>query len=209
MRFFITSRGLTVLLFVAVSAFVLAGCGGGDPEPPCPPVTVKFYGDSIGYRFAKGLQQVADADRGPGRVLVTNLAVGGTSSEQLLNGMDGLNAPWPRGAAADVIFMNHGHNDRTRHVPDWKFQENIEFFVEFGAIVLTPIPVEWRPDAGSPYLAITRAQPGMIDVNAWARSRGEAWFAHLPDGTHPDAMISRAVARTLLLPRVPECGSGQ
>lgn len=187
-------------------ALVVSACGGGDPEPSCPPVTVKFYGDSIGRGFAKALQQVADVDRGPGRVLVTNLAVGGTASGQLMDGTDGLNAPWPSGSAADVIFVNHGHNDRSRNVPASRFKKNIESFVEFGAIVLTPIPVKWRQDEGSPYLAITRAQPGMIDVNAWASGRGASWFAHLPDGTHPDPMISRAVARTLILPRVPECG---
>lgn len=209
MKFFITSRGITLLLAIFCCFFVLTACGGGDPEPACPPVTVKVYGDSIGGRFAKGLQQVVDVERGPGRILVENRAVGATSSEQMRTGTDGLNPPWPQDAAADVIFVVFGQYDRTISVHPDVYRRNLELFASFGARVLTPIPVDWRSDEWSPYVKIAHSVPGMIDINSWARALGPAWYAHLPDGTHPDPMISRAVARALLIPAIPMCGSGR
>lgn len=198
-------------IIAVLVALSLAACGGGggDPEPVCSPVHVQVFGDSIGRGFAHALQQVADADRGEGRVIVDNRSVGGTSSVKLRLGTDGKNAPWPQGVGADVIFVNHGHNDRTLEVPEDVFRSNIEAFAAEGAIILTTIPVKWRSDEGNVYLAVTKSMPKMLDVNAWALARGGVWFKHLPDGTHPDPYISRAVARSLLLPAVPMCGGAR
>lgn len=193
--------------FVTWLAFVALGCGGGGGDAPeCQPVIVQVYGDSIGRYFGDALQIEADKIRGKGSVLVENRAVGGTSSDQLIAGTDGKNKPWPAGVGADVVIVNRGHNDRTKRIPVEQYADNLRQFAAVGALVTTPIPVEWRPDAGSGYLAAAKAMPGVIDVNAYVLSVPN-WGAHLPDGTHPDAVLAGMVARDVLLPRIPKCGS--
>src|SRR6185312_3542923 len=55
--------------------------------------------------------QALDARFGAGATLVTSRAVPGTTSQQLRDGTDGTNAPWPQSVAADIIVVNHGIND--------------------------------------------------------------------------------------------------
>ncbi len=192
-------------LLVSVLAALAACGGGGGDAPECAPVTVQVFGDSIGRIFGEALQIEADKSRGAGSVLVEVRAVGGTSSDQLIAGTDGRNAPWPAGAGADVIFMNHGHNDRTKGIPVEQYADNLRQFAALGAVILTPIPVEWRPDEGSGYLAAAKEIPGSVDVNAYVNSLPN-WGALLPDGTHPGAVLAGMVARDVLLPKVQKCG---
>lgn len=192
--------------FVTCLAAVSIACGGGGDDPAeCRAVTVQVYGDSIGRIFGQALQIEADRARGAGRVLVEVRAVGGTSSDQLIAGTDGRNAPWPTGVGADVVLVNHGHNDRTKHVPVEAYADHLRQFAAVGALVLTPIPVMWRPDEGSGYLAAAKAIPGHIDVNAYVKTV-PSWPALLPDGTHPNATLAGLVARDVLLPKLPPCG---
>ena len=62
---------------------------------------------------AVALQEILDARFGRGATLVENRGVGGTTAKELVAGTDGLNQPWPRSVAAEIVVLNHGINDLT------------------------------------------------------------------------------------------------
>lgn len=189
--------------FVSALAFVTIACGGGGDAPECHPVTVQVFGDSIGVRYAAALQIEADAARGRGAVLVEDRAVSGTNSNKLIQGTDGKNAPWPAGVGADLVLVNHGTNDRTLQNPN--YLSNLQQFAAVGAVVIVPLP---RPSIGAgadPFRDAALSIPGAIDANAYTQAIS-GWQALFPDDIHPVPALSRAIARDLLLPRVPKCG---
>lgn len=192
-------------LIAAAAALALTACGGGgDSGATCETVHVQMFGDSIGNRYAKALQVVADDVRGKGAVFVEDRSGSGTSSQMLIDGKDGKNDPWPAGVGADVVFVNHGTNDRTLHTPLDVYTSNLRAFQAAGAIVIVPPPkpsYTYTPE----YAAAARSLPNVIDAHALIRSL-PAWQAYFPDGTHPDPALSQIVARELLLPLVPQCG---
>lgn len=191
--------------FIAAAAIAtLAACGGGGEDTEeCRPVTVQVFGDSIGVRYAAALQIEADAARGRGAVLIEDRAVSGTNSNKLMLGTDGKNLPWPAGAGADLILVNHGTNDRTLQNPS--YLSNLQQFAAVGAVVIVPLP---RPSIGAGPDAFRDAAltiPGAIDANAYTQSIS-GWQALFPDDIHPVPELSRRIARDLLLPMVPRCG---
>lgn len=183
---------------------ILAACGGGGEEEECKPVTVQVFGDSIGVRYAAALQAEADAQRGPGAVLVEDRAVSGTNSNKLINGTDGKNKPWPAGAGADLILVNHGTNDRTLNNPN--YLANLQQFAAAGAVIIVPLP---RPSIGAGADAFRDAAltiPGAVDANSYTQAIN-GWQLLFPDDIHQVPELSRRIAKDLLMPLVPKCGS--
>ena len=111
----------------AVATLALAACGGGSSDPstgrskavltlgcvPVEQVKIQLFGDStmVGAGAstnsagdmpgapAPAIQAAMDARFGKGAVLVLGNAVSGTTSQQLIAGTDGVNAPWPQSIA--------------------------------------------------------------------------------------------------------------
>jgi lysophospholipase L1-like esterase len=187
----------------------LAACGGGGDtqvQPPtCTPrvVRVQVFGDSVNRAHAPYLQAELDRRFGAGAVLVDNRAVGGTTSEQLVTGTDGLNAPWPGSVVADVVLVNHGINDAYAPlgVTIERYRANLRTLASAPAAVIlqTPSPTTAAVYDSAPRAAAMRevaAETGaqLADVQAYVLGL-PGWTVYLPDGIHPDANLHGLIAR--------------
>lgn len=210
-----------------------AACGGGGDGPtkppesaPCTPVaqvTIQLFGDSTqaGYEGgavpsalavhtpAVALQQALDARFGAGKTLVTSRAVNGTWSQELRDGTDGLNAPWPQSVTANIAVINHGINDMQRHdfetVSDYR--ANLEFFAANtnGAQIVfeTPNNVVYGATGTTAYAqtmreVATEFHDPVADTNALTD------LSILGDWAHPtDAGYIEVVSRSLAPAVIP------
>jgi hypothetical protein len=143
-----------------------------------------------------------DARFGAGAVIVTERAVPGTTSGQLLNGTDGRNRPWPREVDADIVVVNHALNDSNEHVPLATYERQIAAL--HPTVFETPnaITVDWP---APPYVAAMRRVAAqqhapVADVDAWMRARLD-WKALLStDGLHPTQAGYREIVLKVLMP---------
>lgn len=230
-----STRDGTKLLSCISCAIALTGCGGGGGDAPkapaaatCTPlaqVRIQLFGDSTqaGYEGgavpsalavhtpAVGLQQALDARFGASTTLVTSRAVPGTTSQQLRDGTDGTNAPWPQSVAAEIVMINHGINDMQASadaVPETMatYRANLEFFAAHtnGAqlVLETPNVVQgWAPTGTAPYAQTMRDVAKAVGAPV-ADTQAISDTSMLGDWAHPtDAgyvtIVSRSLAPTV------------
>jgi acyl-CoA thioesterase I len=113
--------------------FLLTACGGGGSSDPAPtaqaapkPVLIEEYGDSttVGLEVSNGVAVLktvpepaalqADLQALSPSVTVSNMGVSATEASQLLNGTDGVHAPWASqmsASKANIVTLNFALND--------------------------------------------------------------------------------------------------
>lgn len=165
---------------------------------------VQFFGDSTQVQAFEYLR-----DHFPGSTL---RAVGGTRSDMLLGGTDGLNRPWPASVAAPVVVINHGMNDARpwAKVPLETYRANLRRLAKASALVVfeTPNPSTYPGRDTAPYAQAMRevaAEVGapVIDVHACFQTLPE-WRAALYDQVHPNDRGLRHIADVCVAPRLRE-----
>ncbi len=177
------------------------------------PVRIQLFGDStqVGYDRAtngpvaqppaKLLQAAMDARFGSGAVVVTERAVSGTTSGQLLAGSDGRNRPWPQEVDADIVVVNHALNDSYHHVPLATYAQQLRQF--HATVYETPnaITVPWpvAPYASAMRDVAASLHAPVADVDAWMRAQPD-WPALLADGLHPTQAGYREIVQKVLMP---------
>ena len=196
---------------LAAALAVMATTAWGAPARP---VRIQLFGDSTQWGYdgkteqpvaqppVAVLQSAMDARFGRGAVLVTERAVPGTTSGQLLAGTDGRNRPWPREVDADIVVVNHALNDSHDHVPLATYERQLAAL--HPTVFETPnaITVDWP---APPYVAAMRkvaaAQHAPVaDVDAWMRAQPD-WKSLLSDdGLHPTQEGYRKIVLEVLMP---------
>jgi lysophospholipase L1-like esterase len=184
-------------------------------------VRIQLFGDSTmhGYDGAQlalavhtprvNLQAYFDSLY-PGKVLVMDRSVPGTTSGQLVAGTDGLNRPWPQDVNAEIVVINHGINDRN-HVNDLElYRSNLLKLSQAPALVVWQTPNIVKNFDVGPYaqamreLAAKKGQP-LADVYAYTSTLPN-WQTLTPDAIHPNdelyQMIDRDVVAPVLKPMV-------
>lgn len=208
-------RGFAAGRWTLILALAVAACGGGGTsEPaaaPCTPRTVHvdIFGDSVNYDAAPVIQAEADRRFGAGRVVVRNRAVPGSTSEQLVTGADGLNAPWPASVTGDVVLVNHGINDAYAPLGITldRYRENLRKIAAAPGVVLqTPSPTlpavyEVGPRAAAVREVAAEAKVPLADVQAYVLSLPN-WAGHMPDGIHPNGTLHQMIAANSTLPAI-------
>lgn len=139
-------RNLTLVGLV----FLLTACGGGGssvaPSPGGSTVLVTAYGDSTQY--AHGQPHASSRLE----FKVNNRGAGGSNTQELLQGTDGVNPPWSvqmQRDTARIVVINHGINDR--RYPLDTYRSNLRALAETaqlaGKIVMfeEPNPVAETP----------------------------------------------------------------
>jgi lysophospholipase L1-like esterase len=181
---------------------------------PAKPVRIQLFGDSTQWGYDSKteqpvaqppvavLQSAMDARFGAGAVIVTERAVPGTTSGQLLAGTDGRNRPWPREVDADIVVVNHALNDSNEHVPLATYERQIAALRPTVFETPNAITVDWP---APPYVAAMRkvaaAQHAPVaDVDAWMRAQPN-WKSLLSDdGLHPSQAGYREIVLKVLMP---------
>jgi len=77
------------------------------------------------------------------KVAITTRSVEGSSSLDLLNGTDGVNAPWPDNVDADIVIINHGLNDAFNNTPLEDYKNNLRKIrtgLRSGAVFVWQLP---------------------------------------------------------------------
>ena len=181
---------------------------------PAKPVRIQLFGDSTQWGYdgkteqpvaqppVAILQSAMDARFGAGAVLVTERAVPGTTSGQLLAGTDGRNRPWPNEVDADIVVVNHALNDSNEHVPLATYERQLAAL--HPTVFETPnaITVAWP---APPYVAAMRRVAAqqhapVADVDAWMRAQPN-WKSLLSgDGLHPTQAGYREIVLKVLMP---------
>jgi hypothetical protein len=154
---------------------------------------------------AVALQQALDARFGAGSTLVTSRAVPGTWSQQLRDGTDGMNAPWPQSVAADIIVINHGINDMQHRdtEPMSAYRANLEFFATHtnGAQLVFETPnkvVSYSVVGGTADWADTMREVALEFRVPVADTQAVSDLTMLGDWAHPtDAGYVEIVSRSL------------
>jgi len=205
------SHSLFPAVLAGAALAASATCTWGAPAKP---VRIQLFGDSTQWGYdgkteqavaqppVALLQAAMDARFGAGAVVVSERAVPGTTSGQLLNGTDGRNRPWPREVDADIVVVNHALNDSNEHVPLATYERQLAAL--HPTVFETPnaITVDWP---APPYVAAMRkvaaAQHAPVaDVDAWMRAQPN-WKSLLSeDGLHPTQAGYREIVLKVLMP---------
>ena len=178
---------------------ILTACGGGADSPAmtdtptsvpaAPPPTIQLFGDST-MRMVSFPLIAQYGSR------MTNRAVNGSSSTQLVTGTDGLNAPWPGSVTARYVIVNHGLNDGlpARRITLDAYRANLEVLASApGAEVIFQTPMQsLMPGRDmTDYTATMRevaAARGLRVIDMFACFQAvPGWRSMLYDGTHPNA----------------------
>ena len=200
--------------------------GGGSAEPiktellasSCTssrPIVVELFGDSANTAKSpydniiigptNNLQAYMDTAFGAGKVIVRSKAVGGTTSQQLIDGTDGLNTPWPTTKSGDVVLVKHGIDDSFLKTPLGSHRANITAFAKAGVILQTPLPtyVEVTDLGDQPRIMREVAQVNgtdIIDLGAWVSEHN--WRAWTADQLHPTQDGWKAIVQGFFGPEV-------
>lgn len=198
----------TGLLATALSiASTLAWC------LPAKPVRIQLFGDStqFGYDGKTGqqtahppavvLQSLMDERFGVGAVIVTERAVPGSASAQLLAGTDGRNRPWPQEVDADIVVVNHALNDAYTKVPLQKYAEQLRQLHPTVYETPNPVTIGWpSPKYARVMRQVAAEQHAPVaDVETWMRAQPH-WQRHLTDRLHPDDATYGEIVRQVLMP---------
>ena len=196
-----------LLAFALVIASQCAWC------LPAKPVRIQLFGDStqFGYDGKTGkqtahppvavLQSLMDARFGAGAVIVTERAVPGSSSAQLLAGTDGRNRPWPQEVDADIVVVNHALNDADTKVPLSKYAAQLRQLHPTVYETPNPVTIGWPSPRYARVMRQVAAEQHapVADVETWMRAQPH-WQRHLPDGLHPDDATYGQIVRQVLMP---------
>ena len=177
------------------------------------PVRIQLFGDSTQFGYdgktdkqtahppAVVLQSLMDARFGIGAVIVTERAVPGSDSAQLLAGADGRNRPWPQEVDADIVVVNHALNDAHTKVPLAKYAEQLRRLHPTVYETPNPVTIGWpSPKYACVMRRVAAEQHAPVaDVEAWMRAQPH-WQRHLSDGLHPDDATYGEIARHVLMP---------
>lgn len=213
-------------LLIPLLILSLTSCGGGGPESPTDPcvalssVRIQLFGDSTQLGFdsaspsgvathnpATELQRYFDARYGAGKVKVSSRAVNGSSSKQLVDGTDGLNAPWPASVEAEIVVVNHGINDFYPVDDIAAYRKNLQILsMAAGSRVVFETPNILRKLNVGPYAQVMRevaAQKGLpvADVFAYTSALPD-WPTLLFDNAHPSDMLYKMISRDVLQPTI-------
>ena len=209
-----TSTSTASFLRPALLAAALAAASAPAWSGPAAPVRIQLFGDSTQWGYVARsdkpvaeppvavLQSAMDARFGAGAVIVTERAVPGTTSGQLLAGTDGRNRPWPQEVAADIVVVNHALNDSNEHVPLATYERQIAAL--HPTVFETPnaITVDWP---APPYVAAmrrvaARQHAPVADVDAWMRAQPDWQSLLSDDGLHPTQAGYREIVLKVLMP---------
>lgn len=180
---------------------------------PTKPVRIQLFGDStqFGYDGKTGqqtahppatvLQSLMDAHFGVGAVIVTERAVPGSASAQLLAGTDGRNRPWPQEVDADIVVVNHALNDAYTKVPLQKYAEQLRQLHPTVYETPNPVTIGWpSPKYARVMRQVAAEQHAPVaDVETWMRAQPH-WQRHLTDRLHPDDATYGEIVRKVLMP---------
>ena len=139
------------------------------------------------------------------RLNITTRSVGGTTSEQLLNGTDGVNGVWPDDIAANVVVVNHGLNDARLSVTVNQYKSNLLALRQrlpagIKMVWLAPAPNRfWDTSAYATAMREVAATYG--DPVADARQISQ-WVDKLFDGIHPRQIGYAELVELALSPAV-------
>lgn len=207
-------------LLVVAMLTTLFGCGGGDAPPdeqirpqvrftdPSCSATLQLFGDST-LDSELGASPYWIAKWGS---RVSNRAVGGTNSRELIAGTDGLNPPWPQAVSAKYVVVNHGLRDGYVVLPETftpmdQYIANLRTLANAaGAEVIfqTPNPSTKAGRDMAPYAQAMRdvaAERGLRVIDVFACFQHQPnWQSRLPDQTHPDADGLRYIVDTCVAP---------
>lgn len=219
----------------AAMALVLTACGGGGGDAPSAPstppaqascqplatVNIQMFGDStflgygattdangnITYAPAPMIQRAMDARFGVGAVKVYGNASAGTTSTQLINGTDGINAPWPGSVMtnAHIVIVNHGINDEEQATPMATYKANFQAFASLKVPVVlqtaNPTLQAWDNPAYAQAVRDVAATAGatLADVQKYMSGFGNL-DQYLADGIHPNDMGYQAIVTNVTLP---------
>jgi len=201
------------LAAAAAICFALTACGGGGSDTPSTcsphPVSIALFGDStqVGAYNAGALQRYLEARFGKDGFSLELRAVPGTTSQQAIDGTDGLNLPWPQSVHADIVMSNFGINDAYAPlgVTQEQFRANLRKLASVAVAVLeTPSPTTADVYDTAPMAVIVREvaaekHVALADVQAYVLSVPD-WKDHLPDGIHPDAALHELIAQNITGP---------
>jgi hypothetical protein len=193
-------RGVPHLVGVCIAVLMLA-CSRSD-EVATAQSPLQFFGDSTQVQAFELLREHFPS--------ATLRAVGGTRSDMLLDGTDGLNRPWPASVAAPVVVINHGMNDARpwAKVPLDAYRANLRRLAKAPALVVfeTPNPSTYPGRDTAPYAQAMRevaAEVGapLIDVHACFQTLPD-WRAALYDQVHPNERGLRHIVDVCVAPRL-------
>jgi lysophospholipase L1-like esterase len=177
------------------------------------PVRIQLFGDSTQFGYdgktdkqtahppATVLQSLMDARFGSGAVIVTERAVPGSASAQLLAGTDGRNRPWPQEVDADIVVVNHALNDADTKVPLPKYAAQLRRLHPTVYETPNPVTIGWpSPKYARVMRQVAAEQHAPVaDVETWMRAQPH-WQRHLADGLHPDDATYGEIVRQVLMP---------
>ena len=180
---------------------------------PTKPVRIQLFGDSTQFGYdgktdkqtahppVAVLQSLMDARFGKGAVIVTERAVPGSTSIQLLTGTDGRNRPWPQEVDADIVVVNHALNDADTKVPLAVYAAQLRQLHPTVYETPNPVTIGWPSPRYAKVMRQVAAEQHapVADVETWMRAQPH-WQRHLTDGLHPDDATYGAIVRQVLMP---------
>ena len=177
------------------------------------PVRIQLFGDSTQFGYdgktdqrtahppAVVLQALMDARFGAGAVVVSDRAVPGSTSAQLLAGTDHRNRPWPQEVDADIVVVNHALNDAHTQVPLGRYADQLRQLHPTVYETPNPVTIGWPAPRYARVMRQVAAEQHapVADVETWMRAQPH-WQRHLPDGLHPDDATYGEIVRHVLMP---------
>ena len=160
---------------------------GRNPDRDPPPGGV-CSGDMITGRVPMPPAELLEAFLPQYKLSITTRSVGGTTSEQLLQGTDGVNGVWPDIMDANVVVINHGFNDARLSVPVNQYKNNL---LELRNRLPGDIFVAWQTPAPNRFWNISAYATAMREVAAVYNDPVSEpnlvprWLEKLFDGIHP------------------------
>ena len=211
------------------AALSACGGGGGAATPPSTPnvattpapavpthqtaVLIKAYGDSTiegmtsidgtyqhtPYNAPADLQTMLQ-DRFGKSITISNMGIGGTTAQELLNGTDGSNLTWSQkmsASKAQIVLIEYGINDMlipgtTVDAFTSTLQQIVSIAQAAGKTVIleTPNPINTAHNAGlwsfANVIKTVAAQYHVTCIDEFTYLIGQSgWAALLSDGIHP------------------------
>lgn len=151
-------------------------------------------------------------------VTVTTRSVTGSTSGQLLTGSDGVNATWPDDIEADIVIINHGHNDARSNIPLSVYRSNLSLLrqrlpMHKKIVWLTPTEVDttvatWALTTSFTLKEYVNVMRDVADEYGDYLASADViknWKAYLDiDGVHPTQAGYNALVDKVLAPVVSQ-----
>lgn len=155
------------------------------------------------------VRDALQARYGSAAVTVESRAVGHMTAENLIEGNDGVNKPWPQGVPTGAwSLVNFGINDSVRW-PIEQYKANLRILHPTYFETPNPTDSPIRPYESTQAFAeamrdvAAELHVPVIDVNAFVLAMPD-WRAHLADGIHPDDQLYAAIGGYVLQQLEPD-----